>query len=86
MPEPVINMNHVDAKARGLADGDMVRMFNQLGEIQAKVAITNLLQPGNVEIIEGWEQANSCLLIDHTFDPISGFPTFKDALCEIEKI
>lgn len=86
MPEPVINMNHVDAKARGLADGDMVRMFNQLGEIQAKVAITNIMQPGNVEIIEGWEQANSCLLIDHTFDPISGFPTFKDALCEIEKI
>lgn len=86
MPEPVINMNHVDAEARGLADGDMVRMFNQLGEIQAKVAITNIMQPGNVEIIEGWEQANSCLLIDHTFDPISGFPTFKDALCEIEKI
>ncbi len=86
MPEPVINMNHEDAEARGLADGDMVRMFNQLGEIQAKVAITNIMQPGNVEIIEGWEQANSCLLIDHTFDPISGFPTFKDALCEIEKI
>lgn len=86
MPEPVINMNHVDAEARGLADGDMVRMFNQLGEIRAKVAITNIMQPGNVEIIEGWEQANSCLLIDHTFDPISGFPTFKDALCEIEKI
>ena len=86
MPEPLIRMSHEDAEARGLADGDMVRMFNQLGEVQAKVEITNMLRPGNVEILHGWEQANSCLLIDHTFDPISGFPSFKDALCEIEKL
>lgn len=86
MPEPLIRMSHEDAEARGLADGDRARMFNQLGEIQAKVEVTNMLHPGNVEILHGWEQANSCLLIDRTFDPISGFPTFKDALCEIEKI
>ena len=85
MPDPVVNMSHEDAEARGLQDGDDIRMFNQLGEIRAKVAVTNMMHPGNVEIIEGWEQANSCLLIDHTFDPISGFPTFKDALCQIEK-
>ena len=86
MPEPLIRMSHEDAEARGLADGDRARMFNQLGEIQAKVEVTNMLHPGNVEILHGLEQANSCLLIDRTFDPISGFPTFKDALCEIEKI
>ena len=86
MPEPLIRMSHEDAEARGLADGDRARMFNQLGEIQAKVEVTNMLHPGNVEILHGWEQANSCLLIDRTFDPISGFPTFKDALCEIEKV
>lgn len=86
MPEPVVNISHEDAEQRGLADGDMVRIYNQLGEVQFKVNISTLMRPGNVEILHGWEQANSCLLIDRVFDPISGFPTFKDALCEIEKI
>lgn len=86
MPEPIVNMSHEDAEARGLEEGDMVRIFNQLGEVQFKVHVTNMMHPGNVEILHGWEQANSCLLIDRVFDPISGFPTFKDALCEIEKI
>lgn len=86
MPEPLVRMSHEDAEARGLAAGDAVRMFNQLGEVRAKVEVTNMMHPGNVEFLHGWEQANSCLLVDHTFDPISGFPTFKDALCEIEKV
>ena len=86
MPEPIVNMSHADAEARGLEEGDEVRIFNQFGEVHFKVAVTNMMHPGNVEILHGWEQANSCLLIDRVFDPISGFPTFKDALCEIEKI
>ena len=86
MPEPTVNLCQEDAEARGLEEGDAVRLFNQLGEIEVKAHITNLMHPGNVEILEGWERANSCLLIDRVFDPISGFPTFKDALCEIEKI
>lgn len=86
MPEPIVNLSHEDAEARDLEEGDMVRIFNQLGEVQFKVHVTNMMHPGNVEILHGWEQANSCLLIDRVFDPISGFPTFKDALCEIEKI
>ena len=85
MPEPIVNMSHEDAEARGLEEGDTVRIYNQFGEVRFKVAITNMMHPGNVEILHGWEQANSCLLIDRVFDPISGFPTFKDALCEIEK-
>lgn len=86
MPEPLVRMSHEDAEARGLENGDAIRMFNQLGEVRAKVEITNMMHPGNVEILHGWEQANSCLLIDRVFDPISGFPTFKDALCQIEKV
>lgn len=85
MPEPTVNISHDDAESRGLEEGDKVRLFNQLGEIEVVVHVTNLVRPGNVEILEGWEHANSCLLIDRVFDPISGFPTFKDALCQIEK-
>lgn len=50
MPEPIVNMSHEDAEARGLEEGDMVRIFNQLGEVQFKVHVTNMMHPGNVEI------------------------------------
>lgn len=86
MPEPVVLMNPEDAEARGLVDGDDVRLFNQLGELQVKVAITNLEKPGAVEFLHGWAQANSCELIARDFDPISGFPPYKDAICQVEKL
>lgn len=85
MPEPVVIVSPEDAAERGLADGDEVRLFNQLGELRLKVSVSNIQRPGIVELHHGWEQANSCELIDHVFDPISGFPTYKDGLCQIEK-
>ena len=86
MPEPVVLMSPEDAEARSLEEGDAVRLFNQLGEVSVKVSITNLEKPGAVEFLHGWEKANSCDLVSRDFDPISGFPPYKDALCEIEKI
>ena len=84
-PEAAVLMNPIDAEARGLVDGDEVRMFNQLGELHLKVAVSNIQQPGVVELHHGWETANSCELIDTVYDPISGFPSYKDGLCEIVK-
>lgn len=86
MPDPVVLMSPEDAEARGLAEGDDVRLFNQLGEVRVKAAVTNLEKPGCVEFLHGWEKANSCDLVSRDFDPISGFPPYKDVLCEIEKI
>lgn len=85
MPEPVVVMCPEDAEARGLADGDAVRLFNHLGEVAVKVAVSNIQQPGVVEFLHGWAQANSCELVDRVFDPISGFPTYKDGCCEVAK-
>ena len=75
-----------DADSRGITEGDAVRIFNQFGEVQVKAAISNIVPPGYVDFMYGWEQANTCNLVDHAFDPISGFPTYQDVLCEIEKI
>ena len=85
MPDPVVFMSPEDAEERGLAEGDDVRLFNQFGELKVKAGITNMCRPGIVEFHHGWEQANSCLLIDREFDPTNGFPTFKDGVCQVEK-
>ncbi|TCP38599.1 MULTISPECIES: trimethylamine-N-oxide reductase TorA [Rhodovulum] len=46
-------MNPADAEARGLADGDVVRVFNDRGQILAGVVVTDEIRPGVVRIDEG---------------------------------
>ena len=46
-------MNPVDAAARGLKDGDVVRVFNDRGQILAGIVITDVIRPGVIRINEG---------------------------------
>ena len=50
--EPV-RMNPEDAAARGIADGDVVRVFNDRGQCLAGAVITDALRPGVVELATG---------------------------------
>ena len=47
--------------------------------------VTNIVKPGVIDMFHGWEKANINLLIARDFDPISGFPPFKEGLCQVEK-
>jgi trimethylamine-N-oxide reductase (cytochrome c) len=46
-------MNPNDAAARGLSDGDVVRVFNDRGQILAGVKVTDVIRPGVIRINEG---------------------------------
>jgi anaerobic selenocysteine-containing dehydrogenase len=85
MPNPVVRLSPTDAKSRNLNDGEMARVFNQQGEVQMQVEITNMLLPGVVDIFHGWQQADINLLTTRDFDPITGFPPFSNGLCEVAK-
>ena len=87
MPEPIIRLNKKDADDRGLADGDMVRITSPVNRegIVAKLEVTNIVKPGVIDMFHGWSQANINLLIPRDFDPISGFPPYKEGLCQVEK-
>ncbi|MDR1421796.1 MAG: molybdopterin-dependent oxidoreductase [Coriobacteriales bacterium] len=85
MPDPIVRLNPADATARGLTDGDKVRIFNQQGEIEMFAEVTNIVMPGVVDIFHGWHQADVNLLTTRDFDPITGFPPFACGLCQIEK-
>lgn len=86
MPDPVVRLHPKDAAERGLVDGDDVRVFNHLGEIFMKVEVTNMVLPGVVDIFHGWAKADVNLLISRDFCPITGFPPYRAALCQVEKI
>lgn len=86
MPDPVVRLHPKDARERGIADGDDVRVFNFQNEIQMKAEVTNIVHPGMVDIFHGWHQANVNLLCTRDFDPVTGFPPFRCGLCDVAPV
>jgi molybdopterin-containing oxidoreductase family molybdopterin binding subunit len=54
MPEPRIELSPQDAADREIADGDLVRVFNDRGSFTVKAMVTAALRPGTVAIAQGW--------------------------------
>lgn len=50
--EPML-INPADAAARGIADGDIVRVFNDRGQILAGAVVTDRVRPGVIRVNEG---------------------------------
>jgi anaerobic selenocysteine-containing dehydrogenase len=57
-PEPVLWISRADGAARGLADGAIVRLFNDRGEMKARAYVTDKVSPGTVWMRDGWTGLN----------------------------
>ena len=53
--EPVIFVNQRDAAARGIADGDRVRVANDLGQFEIVAKVSAAVHPGQVIVYHAWE-------------------------------
>lgn len=73
-PEPQLWINPADAAARGLANGDPIRLFNDRGEMQARAQVTDRVPAGVVWMRDGWLGIN---------DLTSGARAVPDAAAEI---
>jgi cysteine desulfurase NifS len=93
-PEPGVLMNTADAEARGIRNGDRVRIRTPRGSVLMRAKVTENIMRGAVDVNHAgggplgppeWREANVNRLTDlEQFDPISGFPVYKCLLCEIE--
>jgi anaerobic selenocysteine-containing dehydrogenase len=93
LPRPEIRllMNPEDANARGLREGDGVRVFNKLGEVRCNVAVGAWIRPGTVVLPKGlWRKhtangytANA--LAPDTLTDLGGGACFNDARVQVEK-
>lgn len=52
--EPLCKINEVDAVAKGVATGDVVKVFNDRGSCTLKALVDNSVAPGQVLIPKGW--------------------------------
>ncbi|MGP8079035.1 MAG: molybdopterin-dependent oxidoreductase [Dehalococcoidales bacterium] len=87
MPDPLVDINPIDAKPRGIQPGDEIIISSPRGSIKMKANVTDSILPGVVAAPHHWpDAANINLLIDDkTLDPISGFPPFKSQLCQVRR-
>ncbi len=84
-PNPKLDLNPADARARGIKQNDMVVVETSLGSIEVEANVSNIAHPGVVYMYHGWPQADVNTILPRTLDPISGFPAFKSQLCEVRK-
>jgi len=82
-PGPALTINPGDAARRGLEEGSEAIVKSRYGQIRVKVIPSIIVPPGVVSMMHGWDRANVNELIPRSFDPISGFPPYKDAVCEV---
>ncbi|WP_041580769.1 molybdopterin oxidoreductase family protein [Bacillus sp. 1NLA3E] len=86
--EPKLHMNHEDARVREIADGDLVRVWNNRGEIELKVAVGDTVLAGVVATQGLWgdkKQRVNSLTPDRLAD-MGGGATFFSGRVSVEKI
>ncbi|MDW3215341.1 MAG: molybdopterin-dependent oxidoreductase [Ilumatobacteraceae bacterium] len=87
---PFVELDIVDASARGLADGGTARVFNDRASLELPVKVTTRLRPGLASIPWGWwrehhpdgQVAND--LTNDTLTEWGGGVAYSDTLVQVE--
>lgn len=84
--DPILMINTKNAAERYIKKGDPVILKSPYGSIQVKAKPTGMVPANMVALMHGWSRANVNELIPRQFDPISGFPPYKEVVCEVFKV
>ena len=85
-------MHPDDAAARGLADGDLVRIFNDLGEVHCTLTCLPTIRPGTVSLPKGlWRRSTrngftATALVPDTLTDLGGGACFNDARVQVASL
>jgi anaerobic selenocysteine-containing dehydrogenase len=85
-------MHPTDAQARGIDQGDPVRIFNDQGEVHCTVNILSAIRPGTVSLPKGlWRRSTrngstGTALVPDTLTDIGGGACFNDARVQVASL
>ena len=91
-PEVRLEMNPEDAEARGIEEGDAIRIFNALGEVRVHARVSPLIKRGTVAMPKGVWRRNTAngftsnALTPDTLADLGGGACFNDARVEVQKL
>ena len=87
---PWLDLHPDDARARGIADGDQVRAFNDRGSLVLTARVTDKARPGVVVALSIWwrklspDGNNANMLTGQALTDMGRAATFYDTLVEVE--
>ena len=91
-PDVKLVMHPDDARARGLEENDVVRIFNELGEVHCPLAVAPSIRPGTVSLPKGiWRRstrnnATGTALVPDTLTDLGGGACFNDARVQVASL
>jgi anaerobic selenocysteine-containing dehydrogenase len=86
-PDPMLDINPIDANERGISQGDWVTLSTPRNSIKVKANLTEVVPPGVINIFHAYREPEVNTLVEPDYlDPVSGFPGFKSLICEVKKI
>ncbi len=91
-PDVKLVMHPDDAGARGLTDGDLVRIFNELGEVHCPLSVVPSIRPGTVSLPKGiWRRntrnnATGTALVPDTLTDLGEGACFNDARVQVASL
>ena len=91
-PDVKLVMHPGDAEVRGLADGDLVRVFNGLGEVHCELDVDASVRPGTVSLPKGlWRRSTrngvtGTALVPDALTDLGGGACFNDARVQVASL
>jgi len=91
-PDAVVDVNPQDAAPLAIDDGDIVRLFNDQGEVHVRARVSPLVRPGTLSMPKGvWRRHTvngwtSNVLVPDTLTDLGGGACFNDARVNMVKI
>ena len=91
-PEVKLTMSPEDAAARGLSNGDGVRIFNELGEVHSTLEVLPTIRPGTVSLPKGmWRRSSrngvtGTALVPDALTDLGGGACFNDARVQVASL
>jgi anaerobic selenocysteine-containing dehydrogenase len=88
-PELFVTMHPDDAAARGIGDGEVVRVFNDLGEVICRVDLSDRVRPGVAAIPKGaWRKSSRNGQTSNALSPahvnvVAGGACYNDARVQV---
>ncbi len=84
-PEPLVEINPIDARALKVQDGDMVRVTSRRGTVEARAQVIDRPDPGLVFMSFHFREAAANLLTIAALDPVAKIPEYKVCAVRVER-
>jgi anaerobic selenocysteine-containing dehydrogenase len=90
--EPMLDLHPSDAVPRGIADGEVVRVFNDRGSLEMRCRVGDKVRPGVVAVPSGWWASRSQggrsvnTLTPDGYVDLRGAGAFHGALVQVERV